>query len=878
MTGSAERAGLALGGAELPAVAMAAARAALAEGADDRGVHAAIVDALVGSLPADPEGVIDWRAAGPYLRENLTGHAVRAGRLDRLVRDPGFLLTAEPGMLLAGLDAIGTGTAIAEVYRRAFAYLRAEPGQAAAILQLAARRAQLEQLADRIGYLGGLPWSVRWLLVRPERPHQTMAVFPGAVEELRLGRLPDGTPVVAADGWGGPGRRRRVAGQWELLSGAVVQRGAASWGPPARGLLDGRSHGRYDRQLVTTELRTPAGLLRGDATGLLRLWPAGAAANRRSEADAPGELISTANDVASTTLADGREVFVVSHRSGLMGLWEPAMDGATALGAKDSEASRVAVVSNLVVTAHQKGRVKVTDLATGAVLHEFGTPPAARLPGSGAYYKPGTAPGEGEPEPIRDLTAGADSDGRAVAVALGWDGWVHRWTAVTGEELPRTFLGRAGQHVRCAHVDGQVRMLVSTSPNLMVFDLSTGVPIAEHPMVPGHRLRVLDVVGDLVAAVDDDQRLHRWRLHDGGARLRRLGPPTPAHGSQTDTICCGRLTDGRPVAVTGAQDGVLRVWDLTDGRLLHHIPVEEIPVATAVTGGADLFVGVFGGLGVIRLHPVDPASAGSYDDLCGVLDDTWTRDDDCMVWEFGWRVPHSLAAARVAEIERVVPTLLPGFAVTAPDTAHGLLTEGVLPIDLVVWARDAVTETTVPGGARLTLRSRADGDTTRIDLTVAIDLDLYAPRTRGPIPDNDALATLNAPRLNGFLTRLHTRTPYPKQVAVRSMDAYESQVTAHGVPVARRVFAAHELTERLRRGHAVHLTNLPEDGTSYHGPFDSHVTVRPEPPGRYRWTTRLVTNDGSGLSSTTDELITDAELRSRVFALLKDNHTVTEGR
>lgn len=233
-----------------------------------------------------------------------------------------------------------------------------------------------------------------------------------------------------------------------------------------------------------------------------------------------------------------------------------------------------------------------------------------------------------------------------------------------------------------------------------------------------------------------------------------------------------------------------------------------------------------------------------------------------VAWEFTWRVPHDLAPARLAEIERTVPALLPGFAVTRP----GAGTAGVLPLDLLVWARDAVTEMVLADAARLTLRSRAAGGLTRIDLTLALDLDLYEPR---------ALAVLNVPRLNGFLMRIHTGTPHPKQVVVRSLDAGESQVSPYGVAVARRVYTALELAERLRRGHAVHLTNRPEDPAGYHGPFDSLVTVRPAPPGGYRWTTRLVTNDGSSLSAETDEVVTDAELRDRLHTLLDDNHTVT---
>jgi WD40 repeat protein len=253
------------------------------------------------------------------------------------------------------------------------------------------------------------------------------------------------------------------------------------------------------------------------------------------------------------------------------------------------------------VTAHRHGRVKVTDLASAATSHTFVTTPARPLPGTGAYYAPGRAPNPGEPEPIRDLTAGIGPDGCTVAVALGWDGWIHRWDAITGDELTKTFLGGPGVRVRCARLDGQVRLLVGTNSHLMVYDLGSGQPIASHELTLGWGLRLLDTVGELVATVDGDQHLHRWRLHDAGAALESLGGPEVAHHGQIDALCCGRLSDGRPVAATGAQDGAIRVWDLADGRLLHHIPLEVPPIVNTLADGADLLVGVFGGLAVFHL-------------------------------------------------------------------------------------------------------------------------------------------------------------------------------------------------------------------------------------------------------------------------------------
>ena len=53
-------------------------------------------------------------------------------------------------------------------------------------------------------------------------------------------------------------------------------------------------------------------------------------------------------------------------------------------------------------------------------------------------------------------------------------------------------------------------------------------------------------------------------------------------------------------------------------------------------------------------------------------------------------------------------------------------------------------------------------------------------------------------------------------------------------------------------------------------------SVWPLEPGRYWCVERLVTNDGSGISSTKDETVDDAEMGDRLVALLRERHTVIE--
>jgi hypothetical protein len=114
-------------------------------------------------------------------------------RRDDLVADPEFLLATDPDRML---DAVVEPEAVrvASAFRLAAAYLKDEPAEAASHLQLAARRVGADQLADRIGYRGGLTWHTHWLLPAQEDRQRT----PGAGTCWHLG---PSTPPAARTAW-----------------------------------------------------------------------------------------------------------------------------------------------------------------------------------------------------------------------------------------------------------------------------------------------------------------------------------------------------------------------------------------------------------------------------------------------------------------------------------------------------------------------------------------------------------------------------------------------------------------------------------------------------------------------------------------------------
>jgi WD40 repeat protein len=145
--------------------------------ADD---HRRFVETLMALTPTHGDSR-DWLTAHPYVRAFLSVHAAAAGsgHLDELVSDPGFLLAAEPSLLLSVLGEVEGLEArrAAEVYQIAALPLRGQPiGQAAAYLELVARQQGATTLADAVAAVPApRPWRARWASWRPDSAHRTIA-------------------------------------------------------------------------------------------------------------------------------------------------------------------------------------------------------------------------------------------------------------------------------------------------------------------------------------------------------------------------------------------------------------------------------------------------------------------------------------------------------------------------------------------------------------------------------------------------------------------------------------------------------------------------------------------------------------------------------
>ncbi|WP_329497530.1 ATP-binding protein [Kitasatospora herbaricolor] len=242
--------------------------------------HRRITGVLLEDVPAG--GPERWARVTPYVREQLTAHALEAGRLPELLADPGFLVHTPQVLLRAAVEHLTrTGADLPPV---ALTWLRLAPQFTRTELHPAQRAGLLEYACHQDGLPGldfgpGLPWRTLWWHPLPEITAVTAAYGPGGAPAV-VAALPTaegstlvgfdaatGTPIPQAERLARPGEEQRAAARFALSSGADHVR---VWGGSA--------------QEPVTSLALPAGsLVAADITpdGILLLAdPFGLAALR----------------------------------------------------------------------------------------------------------------------------------------------------------------------------------------------------------------------------------------------------------------------------------------------------------------------------------------------------------------------------------------------------------------------------------------------------------------------------------------------------------------------------------------------------------------------------------------------------------------------
>jgi WD40 repeat protein len=487
----------------------------------------------------------DWAVAHPYIQAHLATHAARAGDIDSLLTDPGYLLAASPPQLLAAASVARTAPAraAADAYRRAAHHLRvAPPAEHASYLQLSARCGRAPRLADALDQFRQRDrWSSRWASWRFTVLNRTLTGHTGNVRSVAAGEL-DGRPVVISGG------DDAMVQLWDLAAGRPL-------GDPFVG------HTGCVRSAVIGELGGRPVAISGGDDQTVRVWdlatgrPVGSPLTGHTDyvrSVALGELhgrlvvISGSNDqtVLVWDLATGRPVGspLTGHTSYVRSVAVGELDGRP-----------------VVISGSSDKTVRVWDLDTSSSVGD---------------------PFIGHTAAVTSLAVG-QLHGRPIVISGSNDQTVRVWDLSTGKSIGTPLIGHTGWvlSVTAGQLDGRpVAISGSDDGTVRVWDLAAGV-LVDGPLT-GHTSYVNSVAvaefygRSVVISGSPDKTVRIWDLDSGAlvndpltgrsSDVQSAGDPFVGHSSSVNSVAIGEL-DGRPVVVSGSSDTTVRVWDLATG-------------------------------------------------------------------------------------------------------------------------------------------------------------------------------------------------------------------------------------------------------------------------------------------------------------------------
>ncbi|QKW12990.1 trypsin-like peptidase domain-containing protein [Verrucosispora sp. NA02020] len=535
-----------------------------------------LVSAWVDRAAAD-----GWDRAPDYLLRSLPPHAARAGLVDRLLADEGYLLHAHLDRLLTVVDTEQLPTAPlpqarARLLQRTPLAVAAEP----------AERAALFSVVDRLdGLRSGItaaqaPYQARWAHTPPRQERSVLdghsqAVYDVAAIEIDNRRLlasvgDDGTlrlwdPLTNQvesvftchdDTVRGVCAVRTGAG--EVLIATAGHDGTVGLWEPRSGHRrhELRGHDDWVRNICAIPLPTGDLLASAGDDRTVRVWDPVSGTQRY-------ELTGHAGWVTAVTYvpAAGRHLLASTGYDGVIRIWEPTVDDRPTLtltGHVGWVTTLYAVRTpdgTLLASAGYDGTVRLWDPLTGRQVQVLETG-----------------------GPLTDLCT-VEVDGGLLLVSTGEDGLIRLWEVPTWASRP-SLRGHANwvravcelrtakdRMLATAGDDGTVRLWdpAGGQPDT-VADQDRFGPVAALCPVPGTQ-------GVLVASGGVDGRVRVWNAGTG-ERVREF----TTSGGPVNAMCA-IADDEEPLIFTAQDDATVGSWGSRDDQPVHEMSEHHAPVA-----------------------------------------------------------------------------------------------------------------------------------------------------------------------------------------------------------------------------------------------------------------------------------------------------------